>query len=165
MVTDLDPETGTVITFGSISGSNKYIGGTLAPNGKIYCAPYSNSQVLEIDCENRTASLIGPSFTATNTRWRKPTLAPNGKIYALPDSYGSILEIDPLVGTASTVGVTSHTYFGSILAPNGKIFGLPTNGDAIMEFTPPNIGINTVVGYTTSYQNAPWIYSVYTNHY
>ena len=167
VVAELDPETGTVVTFGSISGGTKYIAGTLAPNGKIYCAPWSSSQVLEIDCENRTASLIGPTLTysGSNNRWRKSTLAPNGKIYALPYSYGSILEIDPLVGTASTVGVTSHTYYGSILSPNGKIFGLPSNQDAIMEFTPPNIGINTVVGYTTSYQNAPWIYSAYTNHY
>ena len=160
LVTELDPETGTVVTFAGNAGC---IGGALAPDGKIYCPPYNNSQVMVIDCENRTTSLIGPTHNIAASRWRDATLAPNGKLYALPYLYGSILEIDPLVGTSSTVGVTSVRTYGSVLAPNGKIFGLPENDSAIQVFTPPNVGINTIVGYTTSYQSTPWIHSAYTN--
>jgi len=160
LITELDPETGTVVTFAGNAGC---IGGALAPDGKIYCPPYNNSQVMVIDCENRTTSLIGPTHNIAASRWRDATLAPNGKLYALPYLYGSILEIDPLVGTSSTVGVTSVRTYGSVLAPNGKIFGLPENDFAIQVFTPPNVGINTIVGYTTSYQSTPWIHSAYTN--
>jgi len=35
--------------FGSLSGSNKWIGGVLAPNGKIYGIPYNSTQILEIE--------------------------------------------------------------------------------------------------------------------
>ena len=34
--------------FGSLSGNNKWLGGVLAPNGKIYAIPRESNQVLEI---------------------------------------------------------------------------------------------------------------------
>ena len=34
---------------GSLSGSDKWAGGVLAPNGKIYGIPYDSSSILEID--------------------------------------------------------------------------------------------------------------------
>ena len=36
-------------TFGSLSGSAKWQGGVLAPNGKIYGIPFNSTTVLEID--------------------------------------------------------------------------------------------------------------------
>ena len=41
--------TKTTSTFGSLSGGDKYFGGVLAPNGKIYGVPRSAATVLEID--------------------------------------------------------------------------------------------------------------------
>lgn len=41
------PQTTTL--FGSLSGSGKWVGGVLAPNGKIYGIPRDSTQVLEID--------------------------------------------------------------------------------------------------------------------
>ena len=38
-----------VSTFGSLTGSLKWLGGVLAPNGKIYGIPYNSTTVLEID--------------------------------------------------------------------------------------------------------------------
>ena len=35
--------------FGSLGAGNKWFGGVLAPNGKIYGIPYGSTQVLEID--------------------------------------------------------------------------------------------------------------------
>jgi len=34
--------------FGSLSGNNKWVGGVLAPNGKIYGIPFSSTEILEI---------------------------------------------------------------------------------------------------------------------
>ena len=36
-------------TFGSLAGSAKWVGGVLAPNGKIYGIPFSSTTILEID--------------------------------------------------------------------------------------------------------------------
>ena len=44
--------------FGSISGSGKYRGGVLAPNGKIYAIPQDATQILEILNVN-TPNVIG----------------------------------------------------------------------------------------------------------
>ena len=38
----------TTTTFGSLSGTYKWYGGVLAPNGKIYGIPYNSTTVLEI---------------------------------------------------------------------------------------------------------------------
>ena len=40
--------TDTVTTFGSLSGSSKWFGGVLAPNGMIYGIPYNSTSVLKI---------------------------------------------------------------------------------------------------------------------
>ena len=39
----------TTQLFGSLAGPNKWYGGVLAPNGKIYGIPFNSTQVLEID--------------------------------------------------------------------------------------------------------------------
>jgi hypothetical protein len=51
----------------SIAGGDyKYIGSTLASNGKIYCSPHVNSNVLVIDTNNYSVAVTG-SVTNTNT--------------------------------------------------------------------------------------------------
>ena len=81
----------TTETFGSFTGTNKWFGGVLAPNGKIYYVPYSSTQVLCIDPSNNTTSLFG-SLTGTN-KWYGGVLAPNGKIYCVPRDSETILTI------------------------------------------------------------------------
>jgi hypothetical protein len=73
---------GSVNTFGSLSGTSKWPGGVLAPNGKIYGIPFDSTGVLEIDPVARTATTFG-SFSGT-LKWRGGVLAPNGKIYGIP---------------------------------------------------------------------------------
>lgn len=46
-VLEIDPETNTATTFGTLSGG--WVGGVLAPNGKIYGIPNYNAPVLVID--------------------------------------------------------------------------------------------------------------------
>ena len=82
--------------FGSLSGSNKWIGGVLAPNGKIYGIPYNSTQILEIDPVTQTTALFG-SLSGLN-KWTGGVLAPNGKIYGIPRDSTQILEIEPSTG-------------------------------------------------------------------
>jgi streptogramin lyase len=45
--------------------TGKYAGITSAANGKLYCAPYNATQVLEIDPVTGTTALIGSVYADT----------------------------------------------------------------------------------------------------
>ena len=112
-----------VSSFGSVgAGNNKWAGGVLAPNGKIYCIPASSSQVLEIDPIKRTAFTFG---FLSPTGYSGGVLAPNGKIYGIPAGAANILEIDTIRRTTSTFPVVGSYSGGGCLAPNGKIYAAP----------------------------------------
>jgi hypothetical protein len=122
--------------FGSLSGTSKWYGGVLAPNGKIYGIPYSSTQVLEIDPVAGTTALFG-SLSGTS-KWIGGVLAPNGKIYGIPYSSTQVLEIDPVAGTTALFGSLSGAYkwIGGVLAPNGKIYGIPYDSTQVLEIDP-----------------------------
>jgi len=86
--------------FGNFEGSDKYIGGVLAPNGKIYCVPNNSTQILVIDPATNTTALFG-NFSSSH-KWFGGVLAPNGKIYCVPFNSTQILVIDPKAEPNST---------------------------------------------------------------
>ena len=120
-------------TFGSLTGSTKWQGGVLAPNGKIYGIPYNSTTVLEIDPVTKTATTFG-SLTGSS-KWIGGVLAPNGKIYGIPWDSTTVLEIDPVTRTATTFGSlsVSSKWAGGVLAPNGKIYGIPWDSTTVLE--------------------------------
>jgi hypothetical protein len=78
-------------TFGSLSGSSKWIGGVLAPNGMIYGIPYSSASVLKIDPTTDTATTFGN--LSGSTKWRGGVLAPNGMVYGIPLESTTVLRL------------------------------------------------------------------------
>ena len=140
----------------------KYIGGVLANNGKIYCPPYGDvheeddqtntRKILEINPIDNTFSYINYSIGSNNQyeKYVGGVLANNGKIYCLP--YGTIdddsentkkiLVITPNDGGESVkvdfiekpIGSTiqSNKYTGGVLANNGKIYCNPANFDKLL---------------------------------
>ena len=82
-------------TFGSLSGTAKWVGGVLAPNGKIYGIPCNATTVLEIDPVTKTATTFG-SLSSGTAKWDGGVLAPNGKIYGIPRNATTVLEIGPI---------------------------------------------------------------------
>jgi hypothetical protein len=92
-VLEIDPETQTAATFGSLSGTNKWRSGVLAPNGKIYGVPFSSTTVLEIDPETQTAATFGS--LPESGKWIGGVLAPSGKIYGIPYDATTVLELSP----------------------------------------------------------------------
>jgi hypothetical protein len=86
----------TISLFGNFSGVNKWHGGVLAPNGKIYCVPRDSTSVLIIDPVTNTADTTTISgLTGTGGKWIGGVLAPNGKIYGVPSNSTSVLVINP----------------------------------------------------------------------
>ena len=136
---------------GILSGADKWIGGVLAPNGKIYGIPYDSTSVLVIDPATNTTSTFG-SLSGTD-KWTGGVLAPNGKIYGIPRDSTSVLVIDPATNTISTFGSLSgdDKWAGGVLAPNGKIYGIPFDSTSVL-----SIGGGTAAipdWYLSAYQN------------
>ena len=120
-----------------VSDSQKWIGGALAPNGKIYCSPYFAQSVLIIDTTNNTVNLTdisgivnipsnpGYYYNRLVTRssnvesFGGAVLHPNGKIYFIPAAARGLLQIDP---TTNTPDASSYIAPISII-PNGQRFG------------------------------------------
>ena len=141
-----NPSAGTAVGFavtssangsGSLSGSDKWVGGVLAPNGKIYGIPYNSTSVLVIDPATNTTSTFG-SLGSGIFKWFGGVLAPNGKIYGIPYRSTSVLVIDPATNTTSTFGSLSGNdkWGGGVLAPNGKIYGIPVNSTSVLVIDP-----------------------------
>ena len=78
------------------TGSNKWYGGVLGPNGKIYGIPGSAEVALIIDTTNNDAvsSLDITGVATGSNKWFGGVLGPNGKIYGMPDSAEAVLVID-----------------------------------------------------------------------
>jgi streptogramin lyase len=115
------------------SQSGKYVGITSASNGKLYCAPFNATQVLEIDPVTGTTTLIGSVYAGTY-KYVGITSASNGKLYCAPfNAYQDptqVLEIDPVTGTTALIG--------SVYAGNYKYVG-------ILEIDPVT-GTTTLIG-------------------
>ena len=118
-----------------LTNNSKWIGGVLAPNGKIYGIPYDSSSVLIIDPETNQADTSITGLDG-NSKWAGGVLASNGKIYGIPYDSPSVLIIDPeteQVNTSSITGLNGlGKWAGGVLAPNGKIYGIPYDSSSVL---------------------------------
>ena len=114
-----------------LSGSSKWYGACLGPDGKIYCVPFTAPDVLIIDPATGTAarSAMTADLSGSN-KWYGACLGPDGKIYCVPYNATDVLIIDPATGTAarSAMGADlsgSTKWYGACLGPDGKIYCVP----------------------------------------
>ncbi len=141
--------TADTTTIAGLSGTSKWHGGVLAPNGKIYGIPRNSASVLIIDpaantAENTTITGLGSG----GFKWVGGVLAPNGKIYGIPVDSTSVLIIDPASNTANTTTITNlsssvEKWSGGVLAPNGKIYGIPFSSTSVLIIDPVTNTVNT----------------------
>ena len=129
-----------------LSGTNKFIGGTLGPDGKIYGMPYDSTTILIIDPVAGTASRsnMGADLSGTS-KFAGGTLGPDGKIYGMPRDSATILIIDPVAGTASRSNMGAdlsgtNKFIGGTLGPDGKIYGMPVNSTTILTIGNGDVG-------------------------
>jgi len=87
--------TATRSTMGaSLAGTDKWIGGVLGPDGKIYGIPFNSTDILIIDpiLGTATRSAMGASLAGTY-KWYGGVLGPDGKIYGIPRNSTNLLII------------------------------------------------------------------------
>jgi hypothetical protein len=126
----------------TLTDTNKWVGGVLGPDGKIYGMPHNSTDILIIDPVAGTATRSNMGATLTDTgKWVGGVLGPDGKIYGMPYNSTDILIIDPVAGTAtrSNMGATltdTIKWIGGVLGPDGKIYGMPFNSTDILIIDP-----------------------------
>jgi hypothetical protein len=133
---------------GSITGplgGYKWVGGVLAPNGKIYCLPRAATNVLIIDPATDTGDTTTIAALAGSDKWSAGVLAPNQKVYGIPFNSTSVLIIDPQNNTADTTTISglsamAKKWAGGTLASNGKIYAVPADMNAVLIIDPKSIG-------------------------
>lgn len=94
MIIDPILNTADSTTITGINGTSKFLGGVLAPNGKIYCIPQNYESVLIIDPVSNTADTTTITGLVGDFKWPGGVLAPNGKIYGIPRNSSSVLMIN-----------------------------------------------------------------------
>lgn len=137
--TPVQDTTPTISTFGDLgAGVEKYSGGVLAPNGKIYAVPKRGGTFLELDPQTKEIVTFGVA-AINNGQYFGCVLAPNGKIYGVPHCATSIVEISPENKSLRYIGnfeANQYLYSGGVVAPNGKIYMMPHDALNILEFDP-----------------------------
>ncbi|MFA5669429.1 MAG: hypothetical protein WC967_09295 [Balneolaceae bacterium] len=123
---------------GPVSGVQKWFGGVLGPDGKIYCVPNESPDILIIDSFNNIATLsdMGADLSGVGT-WAGGVLGPDGKIYCSPSNATDILIIDPIADTAtrSAMGADltgNAKWQGGVLGTDGKIYCVPNSATDIL---------------------------------
>jgi len=150
-----DNTTSTILTTQD-SNTDNHATCALAPNGKIYSPPYTNSShVLIVDTNTNVCDTTSLTISG-GMAYQASTLAPNGKIYCAPFTSGltsgNVLIIDPVANTTntSTIPITVRAlsnYAGSVLAADGLIYAFCRNTSSILIINPNSNAIdNTTIG-------------------
>ena len=77
-----------------LSGTNKWRGGVLGAEGKVYGIPASSANTLVINPNKQTATRPTLGAIAGDAKWCGGVLAGDGKIYCIPYFATSILMIN-----------------------------------------------------------------------
>jgi hypothetical protein len=153
---------------GLSADNNKWMGGVLAGNGKIYLVPHDAEEVLIIDPATDTYDRTTIFGLAGTGKWDGGVLSANGKIYLVPHDAEEVLIIDPATDTydrTTMVGLTGGVKWGGgVLGGNGKIYLAPRNAEEVLIIDPvtDTYDRTTLVGLTTS--SHKWVGGVLGAH-
>jgi hypothetical protein len=111
-----------------------YLGGVLAPNGRIYCIPGNGNNVGIINPYNDTIDTTSISGLPSGFKYLGGVVSTNGKIYCIPLNATNVGIIDPVTNTIDTTTISMTNYpdlsaggkfWGGVLGTNGKIYCVP----------------------------------------
>ena len=146
---------------------NKYRGGVMAPNGKIYCAPgynFSTGSFIRsigvIDTFTNTFSTIDisglPVGSGSTLGYYGGAIGRNGRIYFAPhtNSGGKVLRIDPTNNDWAYIDLSGQnlaTQYGANTLPDGNVMLMPFNNGRFYK-----IDVSTETVSAASISNRPY---------
>ncbi|NBW57179.1 hypothetical protein EBR43_05225 [bacterium] len=139
----------TFSVFGSgvFPGTSAYTGGTIAPNGKIYFAPYTATTGIVLNPADNSVGTFGPVQGLASGKNQGGILAPNGKIYIIPDNATAVTILDPSNNTVSSIigPGGADKCAGGAIGSSGKIYCFPANiNNFIFVINPANDTISSI---------------------
>jgi hypothetical protein len=149
--------TSTTIEATPLGQTNKWYGGILGDDNAIYGIPYSAANVLRIDANTDTVSLLG-SYGLKKYNWHGGIKAEkNGYIYCFPAHHSHVLKIDTNSNLDNTAAdddaddiysrlslvpiqrasydkdqVTRYKWLGGSMGKDGNIYGMPSDASSIL---------------------------------
>ena len=144
-VLKIDPRTDACELIGaSFPGRNKWYGGLLGSDDRIYGVPQNASGVLRIDPRNAAnpCEVFG-SFPEGGWKWHGGTVGPQGEIYGIPAHADSVLKIVPGdVPALSEIGPKLRTgkhrtdgkykFLGGVLGKDDCVYFIPSDSDRVV---------------------------------
>jgi hypothetical protein len=157
---EIDPSNDSVTLIKDITlpAERGYLGGVLAPNGLIYCAPYDGSagansgNILIINPFTKTLSSLNTGIGTING-YVAAVLAPNGKIYILPFNSPFIIVIEPMNGNnvysinfqrVLQRNTIAAGFWGGVLALDNKIYCISYGQNFILQINPENDSVTAI---------------------
>ncbi len=141
-------DTGDYI-IGNYAGEDKWAGGTLGTDGKLYFSPSSSDSILVLNPLNDSVSFIDiSSYASGRTKFAGAVSHPNGKVYFVPRLSGNMLILDLSDYTIEILSFTGNFCDGN-LGPDGKIYLIPTGTDEVVEI---DVDTNSVTYYSGAIQ-------------
>jgi streptogramin lyase len=115
--------------------NGKYYDIIEAPNGMVYCIPYSSNRVMKFNPLTKETTLIGSDLGSSTSKYSYGVLVGN-IIYCAPHTPGYILKIDTTTDTTtligSDLGATSGKYHHGVLV-NNSIYFIPYNAGRVLK--------------------------------
>lgn len=128
---------------GPILGREKYLGGALGSDGKIYAIPGFARRVLRIDPNDGGVEYVGPEYPGEFKWLRSVTCPKSGAIYGLPCHADTVLKIvpgpEPIITEigAGEIGVGLWKFHGGVLSPHdGCIYCIPQFAERVLKIDP-----------------------------
>lgn len=141
--------------------SNKWLGGTIALDGCLYCAPYNANKILKINTEYNTATSINITSNYNGdknqqAKWAGGACSYNNKVYFAPLNANQILVLDINNKTTYTLdyqkserqdlsgGVVldpvnwNNQYKGACVDLSENIIFIPADAMQVMKLNPSN---------------------------
>ena len=130
---------------GPILGREKYLGGALGSDGKIYAIPGFARRVLRIDPADGGVEYVGPEYPGEFKWLRSVTCPKSGAIYGLPCHANTVLKIvpgpTPLITEigGECIGAIGGDWkwHGGVLSPHdGCIYCIPQFAERVLKIDP-----------------------------
>ena len=134
--------------FGAGSGTHKWAGGVLAPDGRIFGVPFSATSVLIINPATNTLDTTTiTGLPSDQLKWHDGVLSRhnnnnnNNAIYCFPSNHDSVLKIDPSTNTADWSSITgvgggALKFRSGVVGNNGLVYGIPYVSDFVLIVDP-----------------------------
>ena len=142
----IDPKSDGCSLIGArFPGRNKWYGGLLGADNRIYGVPQNATGVLRIDPanSNNPCELFG-SYPEGGYKWHGGTVGPNGEIYGIPAHAERVLkivpgvvpkiyEIGPVLRTGAHRDDGKYKFLGGVLGKDDCIYFIPSDSDFVVQ--------------------------------